>query len=437
MDAFTAIVRDDAFASQAINNQLKDNEFSQLDKRLVTSIVYRTIENLLAIDHAISFFLKDITTLSPHVQDILRISVCQYLFMDRIPENAISDEAVKVTRSMGFEGLTGLVNAVLRSMMREREKIQWPEDKESADYLSLRYSMPKWLVVKLIEDYGFETARQLIMYRTNEHYMTLRPNLMRLTDEEFEKLLEKKVWNVEKGIVPHAYRVREASQIALDADYIGGNFSIQGESSMLCAQIADVKRGNQVIDCCAAPGGKTAYMAECMSGTGRVFAWDLHEHRVALIKAMQYRLHVENVRPLVRDARILKEDLMYSADVVLLDAPCTGLGVVDDKPDIKYRVKKESIEELVKTQKELLDTCCQYVKKGGALVYSTCSILKEENELQVKQFLETHKDFVLDKMPSSLDERFAQHMGAYGLQLLEPRDGVEGFFIARLKRVNY
>ena len=437
LEAFSAVLHKDAYASQAINEQLKDAGFSQVDKRLCTSIVYRTLENLIAIDFALSGFLKEPDALDNKVRDILRISVCQTLFMDKIPENAVADEAVKLTRALGFEALTGVVNGVLRNLMRGRDEIKWPTEDEGAHYLSIKFSMPEWLVQRLIDAYGMETAKNIVSYRTEDHFMTIRPNMMRLDDAAFEELLKKKVWQAEKGLIPHAWRVRGVSQVACDEDYLGGQFSIQGESSILCAQIANVARGAQVLDCCAAPGGKTAYMAEAMNGTGRVYAWDLHEHRVTLIKAMVRRLRLDNIRPAVRDASVLKEDLTGMIDTVLLDAPCTGLGVMDDKPDIKYRVTPESIDELVNTQRALLETCCQYVKKGGTLVYSTCSILPDENERQIERFLAAHPEFTLDKIPEFVDERLRSKAGKFGLQLLECLDGVEGFFIARLKRTGY
>lgn len=204
---------------------------------------------------------------------------------------------------------------------------------------------------------------------------------------------------------------------------------------MLAAQAVDAKRGMQILDCCAAPGGKTAYLAESMQGTGRVYAWDIHDHRVALIRAMAHRLRLENIRPVVRDACIVKEDLIGMMDAVLLDAPCSGLGVMDNKPDIKLRATAESVEELTQLQKKLLDTCCQYVKRGGVMVYSTCSMLPEENIEQIRRFLEKHPEFEIMPLPDSVDERFRALYGDYGLQLLPHRDRVEGFFIARMRKV--
>ena len=435
LEIFQDVIHKDAYAALSLDDRLKNANLSQLDKRFCASIVYRTLENLIRIDYALGFFLKDADNLDDTVRDILRISACQLLFHDRIPENAVVDEAVKLTRGAGKEGLTGLTNAVLRNMIRGKDEIKWPEKSEGARYLSILYSVPLWLAEKLTRAYGAEEAESICAYRSAAHYTVIRPNLMKLSDADFEALLQKKVWEVEKGAVAHAYRVRLAAEIARDRDFLSGNFSIQGESSMLAAQAVDARRGMQILDCCAAPGGKTAYLAETMMGTGRVYAWDVHPHRVALIRAAASRLGLENVRPVVRDASVLKDDLIGTMDAVLLDAPCSGLGVMDNKPDIKLRATEESIRELTELQEKLLDACCQYVKKGGALVYSTCSMLPEENGEQIGRFLSRHPEFRLDQLPSSIDRRFADRMGASGLQLLPHRDGVEGFFIARMKKV--
>ena len=435
LEVFEDVVRRDAYAALALDSRMSGVNLSQLDKRFCASIVYRTLENLIRIDYALSFFLKDAEGVEPKVRDILRISACQLLFHDRVPDNAVVDEAVKLTRALGMEGLTGLTNAVLRSLARGKDEIKWPAPEEGARYLSVMYSVPLWLAERFLAAYGPECAREICAYRSEAHFTTIRPNLTRFTDEQFETLLKKKVWETEKGPVRHSYRVRMAAEIARDADYLSGNFSIQGEGSMLAAQAVCARPGMQILDCCAAPGGKTAYLAECMEGAGRVYAWDVHEHRVTLIRAMARRLRLENVRPVMRDATILKEELCATMDAVLLDAPCSGLGVMDNKPDIKYRATAESVAELTDIQKKLLDCCCQYVKRGGTLVYSTCSILPEENEKQVARFLAEHADFEIAPLPDEIDQRFRSRYTANGLQLLPHRDGVEGFFIARMHRV--
>jgi len=196
-----------------------------------------------------------------------------------------------------------------------------------------------------------------------------------------------------------------------------------------------VKAGMKVLDACAAPGGKSAYMCEQMQLTGRVFSWELHEKRALLLEGVKRRLGLDNMRISVRDAGEYREDFESTLDAVLLDAPCAGLGVLAQKPDVKLRLKEEDIPSIVESQKRLLDTVCRYVKKGGTLVYSTCSILPEENAKQVEAFLERHPEYEPQTLPASFPEELRKLQGAYGLQLLGCRDGVEGFFIARMRRV--
>jgi len=202
---------------------------------------------------------------------------------------------------------------------------------------------------------------------------------------------------------------------------------------MLACMALQPKRGMTVLDACAAPGGKSCYLSEMMGGTGRVQSWDVHAHRVDLIEAQVKRLHLENVRPIVRDATKPREELYDTMDAVLLDAPCSGTGDMADKPDLKYRPTPESVASLVETQRALLEALAPCVKRGGVLVYSTCSVLKDENERQIRDFLNRHPEFKLDKLPAEIPERFRDYEDC-GLQLLPGRDGVGGFYIARLKR---
>ena len=257
--------------------------------------------------------------------------------------------------------------------------------------------------------------------------------MTRLDDAAFEAFLNEKVWEHEPGKVAHSWRIRNMAEIAHDAGFVGGKFSIQSESSMMAAMAVEPKKGMQILDCCAAPGGKSCLMAEMMGGSGRVQAWELHEHRTDLITAQVKRLGLENVRPMTRDAAVRRPDLEGTMDAVLLDAPCSGLGVMADKPDVKYRVTPESVEEIVRTQRQLLDTVAPYVKRGGTLVYSTCSVLKEENVRQTEEFLTRHPEFELMKLPETIPAEFRQHEET-GLQLLPSRDGVEGFYICRFRR---
>ena len=242
------------------------------------------------------------------------------------------------------------------------------------------------------------------------------------------------MWQWEKGLAPDAYIIHGAADISRDADFQAGRFSIQSQSSMFAALAIETRPGMQLLDVCAAPGGKTCYLAERLNGTGRVQSWDLHPHRVKLIEAQARRLRLDNVRPMARDATVFREELERTMDAVLLDAPCSGTGVMAGKPDVKYRVTAGDVDALAATQQALLETCCRYVKPGGQLVYSTCSILPEENALQLRRFLENHPEFTLLPLPDSFPAALRERYGAEGLQLLPHRDHLDGFFIARMGR---
>ncbi len=433
LNVLNRVLIDEGFASLSLDEQFQQSYISPRDKRLATALVYTTLENLLKLDFALDQFLKERETMDRRVLNLLRMSACQLLLMDKVPDFAAVNEAVNLTRDMGLEPLTGLVNGVLRSLVRERDNIPWPREGDPS-YLSITYSMPQWLVERLVEAYGQEEALRLIAYRKGQHAITIRRNTLRLSKAELEELLSKKVWQVEPGMMPDVYYVSGASSIARDIHFQEGAFSIQGEGSILAASALAPAIGARVLDCCAAPGGKTCFLAEQMQNTGRIHAWDVHEHRIRLLEAQLERLRLYNVRPAVRDASIHQERFDGEMDAVLIDAPCSGTGVMGEKPDVKYRLNSEGLNSLVEIQARLLESCSRYVKPGGTLVYATCSIMPEENSRQIERFLENHPEFKLDSLPDSIPGRFRELAGPHGLQLLPHRDGVEGFFIARMVR---
>lgn len=435
LDVLTDVREKGAYASLALGERLRAAHLSPEDRRLATGLVYGTLENQLQIDYALDR-LMDHPTREPVQRDILRMGAYQILFLDRVPDSAAVDEAVKLTRAMGMEAACGFINAVLRNLSRGKDEIAWPDrEADPVAYLSVMGSMPRWLVEKLVAAYGPEEAGRVILYREEEHPVCVRPNFTRLSDAEFEALLQEKGWRAERGLAPHAWLIYGAGDLAADADYRAGRFSIQGQSSMLAAEALEVRPGMKVLDACAAPGGKSAYLCEQMQLTGRVYAWELHEKRAQLLEGVRRRLGLDNLRISVRDALDFRPDLEGALDGVLLDAPCAGLGVLSQKPDIKLRLKEEDIPAIVDTQGRLIDTVCRYVRPGGALVYSTCSLLPEENADRVRAFLQAHPNFTLEPLPTSFPEELRARHTPCGLQLLDCRDGVEGFFIARMRRV--
>ena len=426
------VTEENAYASLALDNALKNCGLSGADRRLVSRLSYDTLDNLIYLDWALAQVMAKPDT-DIKLKNVLRLGACQILLEDRIPESAATNLSVQLCAELGMPGLKGVCNGILRNLIRRKKDLKMPDaESEPEKAASIKYSVPEWIYRKLRRDWG-EEADEILSYRNPEDGWMLRPNLTRLDDADFEALLAKKVWKKDKTDLPHAWKISWAMDIARDADYLAGNFSIQSGGSMLASLATGVKRGQQVLDCCAAPGGKTCYMAEMMGGTGRIQAWDIHEHRVALIEAQAKRLGLENIRPMVRDAAKPREDLNGTMDAVLLDAPCSGLGFMAQKPDIKLRVTEENVSELTELQAKLLDTVCAYVKPGGTLVYSTCSILKEENEQQAERFLERHHEFEEIPLPPSVPEKY-RNRGSRGLQLLEHRDGLEGFYLIRMRR---
>ncbi len=386
------VTENGAYASLCLDEKLSNCGLSVQDRRLVSRLVYDTIENQLYLDHALNQVMAKPDT-DIKLRNILRLGACQILLEDRIPESAATNTAVVLCKELGMEGLAGVCNGILRNLIRQKDTLQWPDpETEPVKAASIKHSVPEWLVKRINADYG-ELAETMMAHHEPDSYVTVRPNLTELDDAAFEALLDKKVWEKEIGKVPHSWRIRGMADIGRDADFVGGKFSIQSESSMMAVMAVDPKPGMQILDACAAPGGKSCLMAEMMNGTGRVQAWEIHAHRTDLITAQAKRLRLENVRPMNRDAMKPREELIAAMDAVLLDAPCSGLGVIAEKPDVKYRVTEESVAELVKTQEKLLDAVAPYVKKGGTLVYSTCSILKDENVRQAEKFLERHPEF--------------------------------------------
>lgn len=426
------VTEDGAYAALALDAVLKGSGLSAADRRLVSRLTYDTLDHLIYLDYALNQVMAKPDT-DIKLRNILRLGACQILLEDRIPESAATNLCVQLCAELGMPGLKGVCNGILRNLVRKKDALVFPDpEKEPELAASVRLSIPEWLYRRIRDDWGDE-AEKILAFRNEEEGWTIRPNLTKVDDAAFEQILDKKVWKKEKLSVPHAWKITGAMDISRDADYQAGNFSIQSVGSMLACLAMDVKRGQQIIDCCAAPGGKTCFLSELMGGTGRIQAWDIHEHRVELISAQARRLGLENIRPMLRDASRFREDLRKTMDAVLLDAPCSGLGFLAQKPDIKLRVTEESICELTVLQAKLLDTVCEYVKPGGTLVYSTCSILKSENQDQAERFLMRHPEFEEARLPASFPDVYRTRQST-GIQFLEYRDGIEGFYLIRMRR---
>ena len=436
LETLLDVSRSDAYASLALDKRLAQAAFGPRDRAFVTQLVYGTLENRLTLDWRIDQFLEGDKELDLTVREILRMGAYQLFYLDRVPDMAAVDESVSLARAMGLEPLTGLVNGVLRSMIRGKDSVVFPKpDEDPVKYLSVMFSAPRELVRMLIDAYGEHEALEILRYRPQERDVTIRVNYLRCDDARLRALLADSELEFVPGIAPGTYRVRHAGDLTRMRAFQNGLFTIQGESSVIAARMVGAKPGQTVLDACAAPGGKTAILSEMMNDTGRVYAWDTHAHRVELIRGTVNRLKLENVRPAVRDAAAPREDMAMTLDAALVDAPCSGTGVMVEKPDVKYRVSEQGVAALCRVQAEILDSVAPMVKVGGTLVYSTCSILPQENVQQVRAFLERHPEYAVFPMGAELPEKLAAHETAEGLQMLAHRDGTDGFFVCRMRRV--
>lgn len=430
------ITEHDVYSHIALGNVL--SKYQYLDKKeraFITRVTEGTLEHLIELDYILSQFSKvKVKKMKPVIRNILRSAVYQLKYMDSVPDSAVCNEAVKLAVKKGFGPLKGFVNGVLRSAARGIDAVEYPSGPVEA--LSVRYSMPEWILKMWLEEYGRETVEMMLADFQKEKPLTIRCNISRCQPAELEARLEKEgVRAAGHPYLPYACRITGYDYLGDLESFREGLFAVQDVSSMLVGEIADPKPGDYIIDVCAAPGGKSIHLADRLAGTGHVEARDLTEYKTALIRENIDRMGMKNITAVQMDASVQDASSVSKADIVIADLPCSGLGVLGKKTDLKYRVTEKQLEDLVRLQRSILDVVCGYVKPGGVLIYSTCTINRAENQENVKWFLAEHPDFAPEQLKESL---CAQLQGAVGedgcLQLLPGVHDSDGFFIARLRK---
>lgn len=397
--------------------------FDARDRAFITALVYGTLDKMIHLDYVLSLYAKG--RLQPKIRNLLRLGAYQILYMDRIPDSAAVDSSVTLAETIGKGMLKGYINGVLRTVSREKENIPYPE--ETAARISVQYSYPEFLVREMILEHGAARTEEMCAFE-GEHRTCLRVNTEKIGISEFKEKLALP-WKNGKYFDDCVYI--EGEPCFLEE----GLCCVQGEASMAVVRALAPQRGERILDCCAAPGGKTVYIAQRMQ-QGSIVALDKHEHRVKLIESNVQRCGVAD-RVEARVADMTQEQYLGSFDRVLADVPCSGLGVVEQKPEIKNTVTPQNLAELEKVQTQILENASRCVRPGGILVYSTCTVRKAENEEIIKRFLAAHPEFILDSLKGDLGEKLEQGRKAeHGfLQFYPERDGIDGFFIARMKRI--
>lgn len=448
LDMLVEILEKGTYSHLVIRDVLNKYDYmDSRDKAFVKRVAEGTIERLIQIDYILNQFSKvAVSKMKPLIRNLMRMSVYQLLYMDSIPDSAVCNEAVKLAGKRGFKGLSGFVNGVLRNIARNKQNISYPDrEKEKCLYFSVYYSMPEWLIKMWVDAYGEERTVCILESLLKEHPVTVRLKES-MDEEEKEKWLEELsaegVRVKRHSYLPYAYQLFDVEGVQNLPGYKEGYFAVQDVSSMLVAEAAESGRQRQAeestqeiltVDVCAAPGGKSLHMAEKLSGQGKVLSRDLSEYKVSLIRDNIERMGYKNIDTKVQDASDLDESLIGKADVVLADLPCSGLGVIGKKRDIKYRISEESLKELEALQRQILDVVWQYVKPGGTLIYSTCTINSGENEQMVEWFLKEHP-FALESFSPCLPEQLREEAKKGMLQLLPGIHETDGFFLARLRR---
>lgn len=424
-----------AYSNIEIRKKLNSSGLEKLDKALVTEIVNGTLRNMIYIDWVLSKFsnIKE-EKISANIKNILRCGVYQIIFLDKIPDSAVCNESVELAKKYGNIGSSKFVNGLLRNIVRNKGTIGYPDKGKLAEYLSVKYSHPVWLVEKWLKDFEDKFTEELMKSNNDVPPLTIRINKLKTNKQEVIDDLEGHGVACSEGLYnEEAVSVRGTSSIESLEIFNKGFFSVQDESSMLVSKVMNPKPDSLIIDVCSAPGGKAAHMAELMDNKGLIIARDIHQHKLDLINKACSRLGINIIKTQLFDALSIDKAYIGAADGVLVDAPCSGLGLLRRKPDLRWKKKPDDLDSLSNIQYEILKSASLYVKKGGALIYSTCTLNKNENIEIVKNFLAANDGFYLDDIENLIPQNLYAPDAKEGyLELFPHIHNTDGFFIARL-----
>ena len=443
------IDKEKAYSNIVLNEMINQNkkELTNKDIGLISEIVYGTTTWRLTLDEIIKKYSKiKLKKISTWILNILRMGIYQIIFLDKIPKSAAVNESVNLAKRYGHKSSSNFVNAILRKVTA-KDYEDFYEIKDDIQRISITNSMPIWIIEELEKQLGdIKKVEEIAINSNLRPHLSIRINNLKIAknkniEQELIKKLEEKNIEVKQGVLEDFLILKNAKNIENMEEFRQGLFTIQDETAGLIPIILEPKKIDVILDACSSPGGKTTYLAEMMENQGLIEAWDIHEHRTKLVENTAKRLGLTNIETRVNDATIYNEKYKEKFDKILLDVPCLGLGVLKRKPDIKWQKSKEDVEEITKTQKQILENCSHYLKKDGELVYSTCSILKEENENVINEFLSNHKEFQIEKIEIKENRKiqnkefFEKYIKNDNYFQVYQNDETDGFFICKLKKV--
>ncbi|WP_442599452.1 16S rRNA (cytosine(967)-C(5))-methyltransferase RsmB [Neobacillus sp. D3-1R] len=435
LEILETIEKNQSYSNLLLNDAIKKNKVPERDIGLLTELIYGVLQRQLSLDFYLTPFLDGRKKIEKWVRQLLRLTLYQMVYLDKIPDRAAIFEAVEIAKKRGHKGISSMVNGILRSIQREGlpslETIGDPVER-----ISIETSHPLWLVNRWVSQFGLDKTKAMCELNLVAPKQTARVNKTLISREECLEKLKQEGFLVEPSAILlesiHCLKGNLASSRAFKEGYL----TIQDESSMLVAYALGITENETILDACAAPGGKSTHIAEKLSGTGTVYSMDLHDHKVKLIQQNATRLQLANIQAKALDSRKIAEQFdRETFDRILLDAPCSGLGVMRRKPDMKYTKKEEDLNRLQSIQLDLLKAVSPLVKKDGILVYSTCTVDQKENEEVVQMFLSQNQEFVGDVgWKERMPEPIQPLIQSYDLQIFPQDFGSDGFYIACLRK---
>ena len=413
---------EEAYSNIILNEELNKNrkQLNEKDVGLISEIVYGVTTWRLTLDEIIKKYSKiRLKKISPWILNILRMGIYQIIFLDKIPNSAAVNESVNLAKRYGHKSSSNFVNAILRKISK-KDYEEFFEIKNEIEKISKTNSMPEWIINELLKNNNKETVQEICKNLNLRPKTTIRINTLKIEKKEFVSKLKEENIDYEETEKENFLILNKIKNIENISLFKEGFFTVQDISAGLTAKVLNPQKGDYVLDACSAPGGKTTYIAELMKNEGNIEAWDIYEHRLKLVEENSKRLGINIIETKLNDASIYNEKLKEKFDKILIDAPCLGIGVIRRKPDIKWQRKPEDVKIITEIQMKILNTCSKYLKTGGHLVYSTCSILEEENEKLIKSFLQKNNNFIIDDN---------------AVFSIKPSKNQDGFFIIRLQKI--
>lgn len=422
-----------AYANIAMNRVLAKAEITALDRKFLTELVYGTIKATNTLDWIIGKFVnRPLSKIPPMILYIMRLACYQILYMDKVPASAACNEAVELSKKYTHQGTVKFVNGVLRAFIRGKDSLEFPDlNLQPVQHIALKYHHPEWLVKLWLAEFGQAETINLCSANNLAPHLSIRVNTLKADKAQLIELLAADGIAVEQSkYAQDGLIITEMKKsLAASETFKQGLWQIQDESSMLAAQILAAQPGCTVLDVCAAPGGKSTHIAQYLQNSGQVLSCDIYEHKLKLIKENSARLGINILQTFLQDATIYVEQFNNIADYVLVDAPCSGLGVLRRRADARWRKQEHELERLPELQLRILKNAARYLKPGGRLVYSTCTIRRQENQDVINRFLQETPEFEYEQIVHPVEQQQVREINLY-----PHLDGVDGFYIVSLKK---